>query len=359
MSQSFSFGFGSDDIEENGGEMADVGPLSLHDTRENKPVAVTEPKLHKLQDLLSALPSKISYRTVQIRSPAGILNVPRRELFDIRAQLMAEDEISDQSSPVVGLSTDDITPNVYEGGFKTWECAVDLAGHLFGSLSKGWELGGRVVHVVEVGAGTALPILVFFDFFLKQLSPSWRAVHLSVADYNLSVLANATLPNLLLTWYFVQSPAIPEPAGDLEITPDLLSRFVKDLSDKVIHISGISGTWNEAFTDLLLPVEDPQRRSRIETIFLASETIYSPNSIHAFTQVLLKALKSAEETHGHGRALVAAKKIYFGVGGGVDEFLKVLNELGGKGATAWESKDEGVGRVIVEVQSAGGNAAKR
>lgn len=108
-----------------------------------------------------------------------------------------------------------------------------------------------------------------------------------------------------------------------------------------------------------MPVEDPQRRSRIETIFLASETIYSPNSIHAFTQVLLKALKSAEETHGHGRALVAAKKIYFGVGGGVDEFLKVLNELGGKGATAWESKDEGVGRVIVEVQSAGGNAAKR
>lgn len=63
---------------------------------------------------------------------------------------MAEDEISDQSSPVVGLSTDDITPNVYEGGFKTWECAVDLAGHLFGSLSKGWELGGRDVHVVEV-----------------------------------------------------------------------------------------------------------------------------------------------------------------------------------------------------------------
>lgn len=52
MSQSFSFGFGSDDIEENGGEMADVGPLPLHDTRENKPVAVTEPKLHKLQDLV-------------------------------------------------------------------------------------------------------------------------------------------------------------------------------------------------------------------------------------------------------------------------------------------------------------------
>ncbi len=63
---------------------------------------------------------------------------------------MAEDDVSDQSSPVVGLSTDDISQNVYEGGFKTWECAVDLAGHLFGSLSEGWELDGREVHIVEV-----------------------------------------------------------------------------------------------------------------------------------------------------------------------------------------------------------------
>lgn len=209
-----------------------------------------------------------------------------------------------------------------------------------------------------MGAGTALPILVFFEFFLKQRSPSWRAIHLSVADYNLSVLQNATLPNMLLTWYFVQSVEVPEPAGNLEITPDLLSRFIKHLSDKAIHISGISGTWNGVFPDLLVPFEDPQCRSRIDTIFLASETIYSSKSIHAFTQVLLKALECAEETHGRGRALVAAKKFYFGVGGGVDEFLKVLSELGGKGVTTWESKDEGVGRVIMEVQRASVGAAK-
>ena len=163
---------------------------------------------------------------------------------------------------------------------------------------------------------------------------------------------------MLLTWYFVQSVEVPEPAGDLEITPDLLSRFIKDLSDKSIHISGISGTWNVVFPDLLVPFEDPQCRSRIDTIFLASETIYSSRSIHAFTQVLLKALECAEETHGRARALVAAKKFYFGVGGGVDEFLKVLSELGGKGVTTWESKDEGVGRVIMEVQRASGGAAK-
>lgn len=58
--------------------------------------------------------------------------------------------MSDDSSLAVGLSNYDIEPNVYEGGFKTWECAVDLAGFLSGRLSHGWEFAGREVHVVEV-----------------------------------------------------------------------------------------------------------------------------------------------------------------------------------------------------------------
>ena len=50
MNQSFSFGFGSDDIEDSRDDMVEVAPSQ--DTPEKKPVAVTEPKLHKLQDLV-------------------------------------------------------------------------------------------------------------------------------------------------------------------------------------------------------------------------------------------------------------------------------------------------------------------
>ena len=196
-------------------------------------------------------------------------------------------------------------------------------------------------------------MLVLFDFLLRQQRSLWRAIHLTVADYNLSVLENATLPNLLLTWYFVRSKAVPQPAGDIEITPALLSRFVQDLSDRAISIRGISGAWGEAFTDVLEQFPNYQGQSPVETVFLASETIYSPDSIPIFAQVLVKALKFSEETHGHGIAFVAAKKIYFGVGGGVDEFLNVLSGLGAKGSIAWESQDECVGRVIVEAQKAG------
>lgn len=76
---------------------------------------------------------------------------------------MAEDDVSDQWSQAVGLSTDDITPNIYEGGFKTWECAVDLARHLSGTLSEGWKLDGRDVHVIEVVYALSYPVVCPFD----------------------------------------------------------------------------------------------------------------------------------------------------------------------------------------------------
>ena len=39
---------------------------------------------------------------------------------------MAEDTGLDHFV-TASLSTNDIRPNVYEGGFKTWECSLDLA----------------------------------------------------------------------------------------------------------------------------------------------------------------------------------------------------------------------------------------
>ena len=40
---------------------------------------------------------------------------------------MAEDETFHHSGHIPGLSSDDVVPNVYEGGLKTWECSLDLA----------------------------------------------------------------------------------------------------------------------------------------------------------------------------------------------------------------------------------------
>jgi protein-histidine N-methyltransferase len=100
---------------------------------------------------LSTLPSKISYQFVEIESPKGKkLKLPRRELFDIRMQLMAEDN-GDSAGPTSGLDNSDIRTNVYEGGFKSWECSFDLAKLLLDrGPRKDLDDLCRVDHVVEV-----------------------------------------------------------------------------------------------------------------------------------------------------------------------------------------------------------------
>lgn len=41
---------------------------------------------------------------------------------------MAEDSVGqDHGELIAGLEEGDLKPNFYEGGFKTWECALDLA----------------------------------------------------------------------------------------------------------------------------------------------------------------------------------------------------------------------------------------
>ena len=68
----------------------------------------------------------MSYSTVRIESPTGrILYLPRRDLYDVRVQLLCEGPKND--SVIDQLEKSDIRAGVYEGGFKTWECSQDLA----------------------------------------------------------------------------------------------------------------------------------------------------------------------------------------------------------------------------------------
>ena len=47
--------------------------------------------------------------------------------------------------------------------------------------------------------------------------------------------------------------------------------------------------------------------------------------------------------------LVAAKVLYFGVGGGVQEFVKDVESQGGKVEDVWDQRD-GVARKIMSIQ---------
>ena len=65
---------------------------------------------------------------------------------------MAEDSSSGRD-PIAGLSDNDIKPYVYEGGFKTWECSVDLAKYLAEMLAAEEEtMLTSALDIVEVRA---------------------------------------------------------------------------------------------------------------------------------------------------------------------------------------------------------------
>ena len=289
---------------------------------------------------------------------------------------MAEDVTLAGGDAVAGLSADDIVPNVYEGGFKTWECSVDLSGYVCSNFSARNESFTKDALVVEVrdqagiepqitslvknidfhmlnvdqlGAGTALPSLTFLrKWLLRRRSYSETAprLQLCLTDYNRSVLELATIPNLYLVTHFGDQTIS---GTDVESGPGDLEHFQTELSRLGIDVPVVSGSWTLDFVDLIPSLAPSFPSEGHETLILASETIYSPASTRIFTQVLLGILRKMRDHGSSVQALVAAKRIYFGVGGGVDDFLQVLGELGGQGRVVWETQGSGVGRVIIAV----------
>jgi protein-histidine N-methyltransferase len=270
---------------------------------------------------------------------------------------MAEDD-NTNPTPLSGLTDSDLTTNVYEGGYKTWECSLDLARYLLDrGPRKDLDDMSRVDHVVEMGCGSALPTLVLWQWALRE----GRGMYVTLTDYNVDVLRLVTVPNLVLTWAagldeersreLFGDEGNPlrgaEEHGELYLNPGLLEAFSKDLEKIGMTLTLISGSWmpTEKFVELVPSSSD------LNTFILGSETIYSPASCTAFTDAITALMKCVKM----GKAVVAAKRVYFGVGGSVDGFRMECAE---KGAVASEIDFEGldgegeggVKRCLVEVQ---------
>lgn len=166
-------------------------------------------------------------------------------------------------------------------------------------------------------------------------------------------------------------PADPSQIGTLPFSQELVAAFLASLGEHHITIRLFSGSW-EAF--------DVARAGGPFDVVLTSETIYRPESLPALVRVMRDAcggvsglvgsleektarmeISDANREDADGCApylcLVAAKRVYFGVGGGVAEFIKAVEE--GEGAprkesasakveTIWELT-EGVKRIVMRV----------
>ena len=271
------------------------------------------------------------------------MKIPRRALFDVRAQLMAEaDSKTNKNDELIrGLDQGDLTSGLYEGGFKTWECAVDLAAR----LSQNPLPENEDWHTVELGAGSAIPSLVLFQSALRAGRGASKS-HFTFCDYNAEVLRLVTAPNVLLAWWEEQKLQghVADEEGkelELEIDGNVKQRFLHECERRAITFSFVSGGWDMALVELVAG-----GRHVDNILILASETIYSPGSLSPFAQTVYELL---DRSRGKGKALIAAKQIYFGVGGGVQEFVPLMDRTGCLVQQREVVRDGGVGRVILEV----------
>lgn len=171
-------------------------------------------------------------------------------------------------------------------------------------------------------------------------------------DYNDFVLRLVTLPNVLLTWAAnTQYHDFPTPnlnvssKGDLEISEPVIERFLAEMKCKSINFVFLSGPWSTSLSKLI-----PQSAPDFGLVVLAAETIYSPASTADFVDLLAIILSRVKMA----KAMIGAKRVYFGVGGSVDGLKEACRE---KGAVAYEIENHGVpgmnsgvGRALIEVQ---------
>ena len=139
--------------------------------------------------------------------------------------------------------------------------------------------------------------------------------------------------------------------GGLTVTKELLDAFTATLDAHKVRLCFFAGSWSSLREKL------PHQGRPPYDIVLASETIYRTEALDAFLGVLRTATAAPsadaasvcdQEVVQPPLCLVAAKVLYFGVGGGVQGFVRAVEGENGTVRTVWEHR-EGVGRIIMRV----------
>ncbi|KAI0442102.1 hypothetical protein F4803DRAFT_551410 [Xylaria telfairii] len=354
MSGQFSFSFSGEDID------ADDQIVTKSDSHSgSRPSTSTsafpvpgKPLLpatsHDVKEMLSKLPSKVAFSLLDVDLDGqGNIYLPRRELWDVRVQIMAEE---DEGETEPGLGNHDVKTGVYEGGFKSWESSVDLvkvlaSSHPFSSGAK------KFSKIIELGCGTGLPSLALFQWVMSSTASS---VSFILADYNPSVLQLVTLPNFILAWaihYREELPLLREafsPEDELDLTPEILEAFQEFLLTRGICLHFFSGAWSSEFVGMITDGQTPATGLGTEsaTVILGAETIYSPFALSSFLQTILAVLQREKAHSQVAEVLVGAKRLYFGVGGSLDDFVVQAREQGAI-VEQLREETEGVRRGVV------------
>ncbi|KAJ2668281.1 hypothetical protein IWW42_005299 [Coemansia sp. RSA 1085] len=281
----------------------------------------------------------------------------KRQIDDVQFQLAQQDTMDGSATNAVkqaidsGSAATDVIKNQYEGGLKTWECAIDLLGYLI-NHHQDMFAAHDCPRVLEIGCGTALPSL-----YLLSNHPNARVC---LQDYNKDVIELITLPNVLVntalapnstdelhasqdtecceididyrrthvlfgekTDSVLEERAIPELTGDEAKTADALIMQNSDIQQRCELVSGDWANFDQAICQ--------QGRKHTFDIVLTSETIYDTSNYKRLHDLLASVLAKPDSQSTRSRVpmvLIAAKSIYFGLSGSVLSFEEYVKSRG-------------------------------
>ena len=178
-------------------------------------------------------------------------------------------------------SESDLVPGRYEGGYKVWECSVDLSRYI-ASSSDIAALFASGTRVIELGCGQGL-------VGITALALGAGEVHFQ--DYDASVIRDLTVP--------------------------VVSENVRLLGSRAVRY--FAGDWGTLAPDVL----GPRRLVGSYDVVLTSESIYNEEASVRLLDCIKCCLKP-----GTGVCYLAAKSFYFGVGGGVAGFQAAVDRDG-------------------------------
>ncbi|CAI5728500.1 unnamed protein product [Peronospora destructor] len=190
------------------------------------------------------------------------------------------------------LITSDVETDVYEGGFKLWECAVDLVKFVETQDTP------MAATVLELGCGHGLPGI---HALLRG------AERVTFSDYNKEVLELTTCPNVL-----------------------------RNVDKQVFKKAEFyAGAWS-SMSRYMEEVEKQTYEQMQFDLILTAETIYTEAVAMELYQTIKRHLRRAPDA----RALVAAKKYYFGTNGSMQHFVGLVQADGVfRAEKVWEECD--------------------
>ncbi|KAF9294152.1 hypothetical protein BGZ88_004328 [Linnemannia elongata] len=361
-----------------------LSALSVSTTTTTPVVPAAQLNIHS-PSCIHSLPSTLHYELAQIPvlhqgTGAGtaiatdtktgaqkeVVTIYKRNLEDVKFQIIQEDDEFDeekkQEKKEEGTITgpggvemlalagkSDLVKGVYEGGLKTWECALDLVAYL---ADQKHNYDGQ--KVLELGCGSALPGI----YVLTQSN----TVQVDLQDYNDQVLKFVTLPNVLLNTHVrpdqqpqdeeeeeeeeEEKPEPKEPRAEGEEGEDDDDEEEEDAEPEKNPADGdfdnIELDLPDSDEDRLALMKKVEAQSRFflgdwsglvellgfksdedkYDLILTSETIYAEESHQKLYATIKSSLKRG------GKALVAAKTFYFGVGGDILSFRRLIEQDG-------------------------------